>query len=367
MGLSAIPGLPLWAAILISALFAATICIVVSLAIERFGGIVGGLLGSLPLNVIPPALGLWLQFRFQGSPFHDPFLTATGLENFQRGLISIIGGMLLNVPFLLMWQHLPSFIGTRFPSWAPSRVLAAVLVISISCWILLAIGIVSLLSSLNPQALATGNAAPISAPVLPEHLVALYGAAAAITAAMIIVGVIVGWSSPPAPKGKASVPFPQLLLRGCLAACAIGASVALGQVSSYAAVTAALRESWEEAGVRALHPDHAVLLGTLEHTPKGKPHKPQKFWWYGYAADTVESTAAAPALQECAAGEDWPEHKIRERAWFPLAEARKVLTKSNMVPALEWAIEKFGLVEVQESGGDLQGSIIPVLSSVGRS
>ncbi|ORZ40616.1 hypothetical protein BCR44DRAFT_131248 [Catenaria anguillulae PL171] len=239
MGLSAIPGLPLWAAILISALFAATICIVVSLAIERFGGIVGGLLGSLPLNVIPPALGLWLQFRFQGSPFHDPFLTATGLENFQRGLISIIGGMLLNVPFLLMWQHLPSFIGTRFPSWAPSRVLAAVLVISISCWILLAIGIVSLLSSLNPQALATGNAAPISAPVLPEHLVALYGAAAAITAAMIIVGVIVGWSSPPAPKGKASVPFPQLLLRGCLAACAIGASVALGQVSSYAAGVAA--------------------------------------------------------------------------------------------------------------------------------
>ncbi|KAI9189308.1 hypothetical protein H9P43_000739 [Blastocladiella emersonii ATCC 22665] len=122
-------------------------------------------------------------------------------------------------------------------------------------------------------------------------------------------------------------------------------------------VTAAIRESWEEAGVRAADETRVVLLGTLDHTPKKKPHKPQKFWWYGYAADGVEG------IKEFPAGPEWPEHEIRERAWFPLAEARKVLTKGNMVPALDWAVKQFGLIEptaADAAAAPLTGSIIPI-------
>ncbi|KAI9220374.1 NUDIX hydrolase domain-like protein [Blastocladiella britannica] len=127
-------------------------------------------------------------------------------------------------------------------------------------------------------------------------------------------------------------------------------------------LSAALRETWEEAGVRCVHTDAAVLLGELDHTPGGKPNKPQRFWWYGYAVERVDGTGE-PALAECAAGPEWPEHAIRARMWFPLAEARKVLTKKNMVPALEWAVAHYNLTTEPPSilpPAPLVDTIIPV-------
>ena len=46
--------------VLISALLAGLIAILVTLAIERWGGLTGGLLGTMPSTIVPAAAGIYL-------------------------------------------------------------------------------------------------------------------------------------------------------------------------------------------------------------------------------------------------------------------------------------------------------------------
>ena len=72
--------------ILIPGFAAALAAILVTLAIERLGGQLGGILGTLPLTVVPASLGL-----FHADPRADVFATA---------MSAIPLGMLLNAAFL---------------------------------------------------------------------------------------------------------------------------------------------------------------------------------------------------------------------------------------------------------------------------
>ena len=46
--------------ILLSAVFAGLVAIAVTVAIERWGGVIGGILGTLPTTIIPAAIGMYL-------------------------------------------------------------------------------------------------------------------------------------------------------------------------------------------------------------------------------------------------------------------------------------------------------------------
>lgn len=75
------------------ALFAALVAIGVTAAVERFGSLVGGLIGTLPSTIVPAALGIAAQ-----SP--EPI-------QFQTAMFATAPGMLLNALFLWVWQVLP--------------------------------------------------------------------------------------------------------------------------------------------------------------------------------------------------------------------------------------------------------------------
>lgn len=105
------------------ALFAGLVAIGVTAAVERFGGLVGGLIGTLPSTIVPAALGIAAQ-----SP--DEF-------QFQSAMFATAPGMLLNATFLWVWQVLPG----RLPALSNGARFVGVLCASLSVWALGAFGL----------------------------------------------------------------------------------------------------------------------------------------------------------------------------------------------------------------------------------
>jgi 8-oxo-dGTP pyrophosphatase MutT (NUDIX family) len=87
--------------------------------------------------------------------------------------------------------------------------------------------------------------------------------------------------------------------------------------------TAALKETWEEAGV----------LGDLVEPPVTQ-----------YPIDSKEPGKMVTVFLLCVreVGKDWPEKSVRKRRWVPLEKAEKVLAKSQLkeiLPRIEEAIQ----------------------------
>ena len=47
--------------ILAAALFAGIVAVLVTVAVEKWGGIVGGILGTLPTTIVPATIGMYLE------------------------------------------------------------------------------------------------------------------------------------------------------------------------------------------------------------------------------------------------------------------------------------------------------------------
>ncbi|KAI9141682.1 hypothetical protein BKA69DRAFT_1071986 [Paraphysoderma sedebokerense] len=125
--------------IIVSGLFACAVAILVSLAIERFGGVVGGVLGSIPTTIVPAAYGFWVQFSGKDN----------GVSEFQRALMSVSPGMVLNGGFLILWRYLPNIYRRWFPGISMYRLLASVLITSTMIWLGFAISLVTILRAVN--------------------------------------------------------------------------------------------------------------------------------------------------------------------------------------------------------------------------
>ena len=85
--------------ILLAAALAGLVAIAVTVAIEKFGGVIGGILGTVPTTIVPAAAFMWMA-----EPKSDAFDPAMGM---------IPVGMLLNAIFLWLWRVVPP----RIPSW----------------------------------------------------------------------------------------------------------------------------------------------------------------------------------------------------------------------------------------------------------
>ena len=79
-----------------SAFFAGAVAILATVAIERFGGSLGGILGSAPTTIVPASIGFWLG--------------ANGVQNFQDSLFAVPAGMCVNAVFLYSWRIFPKYI-----------------------------------------------------------------------------------------------------------------------------------------------------------------------------------------------------------------------------------------------------------------
>ena len=200
-------------AVLAPALFAGLVAIGVTIAIERWGGVVGGLVGSLPTTIVPAAAGISAQL--------PP-------EAFADAMYAVPVGMLIDVGFLYLWRWVPP----RLPAWGTRGRLAATGGLALAAWGLLA----------GVAVMAMGAARGAGAPLI------LAGVGTAGT--MIVVGVLACLDRPPAPGGSRPVGLVTLLARGVLAAAAIGAAVAIAALGGDLA-----------AGVASVFP--AIFLTTM--------------------------------------------------------------------------------------------------------
>ena len=171
---------------LITAAYAGLVAIGVTVAIERLGGRLGGLIGSIPTTIIPASLGFWW--------------VAESTELFRESLYAVPAGMLVNALFLYSWRVLPprlriANLGLR---------LAAVVALSLLGW---------------------GLCAAVLMTAMRQAPVALLWVAVLLCVGQLLFGLWACLDNPPAPKGSRRVGPATLAARGVLAAAAIGGSV----------------------------------------------------------------------------------------------------------------------------------------------
>jgi hypothetical protein len=190
-----------------ASLFAGLVAIGATLAIERWGGVLGGFVATLPSTIVPATWGLW---------------SSVGSVGYREAMAAVPLGMLVNAVFLHLWRVIPP----RLP--AGRHRLGWTLALSLLGWLLLALASLALLAIVRSRA---------SGMLLP------FAIAIAITA--WVFGVIACLDGAPAPGGTRSVRPTVVLARGVLAAAAVGlaihlAGLGLGLASGLAAVFPAI-------------------------------------------------------------------------------------------------------------------------------
>lgn len=105
-------------ALLLPALFSGMVAIFVTRVIERLGGLLGGIVGTLPTTIVPAAIGIWDQS-------HD-------VEGFRQAMYGTPPAMFLSALFLASWKYLPP----RLPAWPPAWRLGIVITLSLCAWCL---------------------------------------------------------------------------------------------------------------------------------------------------------------------------------------------------------------------------------------
>ena len=172
----------LWVAIL-----AGSMAIFATVCIERFGGKLGGLLGSLPTTIVPASLG-----------FHSHAANEVELS---ASLAVVPIGMLINAIFLYVWRILPPKLPGKFSLY--SRLLT----MSTSSLLIWAICAFAFLQAMDF--------------VASPHILWVGIAGQSI---LIAFGIWACKDGIPAPKGTRPVKAIVLLSRGLLAGLAVGFS-----------------------------------------------------------------------------------------------------------------------------------------------
>jgi hypothetical protein len=175
------------ASILVSALLAGVVAIAVTVAIEKWGGLVGGLLGTVPSTIVPAGVGMYL---------------AGGQEEVVTSMMVVPLGMLLNALFLGAWLVLPRWFSKT------SRPLLLTSVGALAFWFVLGTAVWFLLQN------------TVASILLTEQELARLG-----LGLLMIIAVAFNLRPQPTPKGTNAVSKSVLLARGSMAAIAIGLAV----------------------------------------------------------------------------------------------------------------------------------------------
>ena len=174
------------ASILVSALLAGVVATAVTVAIEKWGGLVGGLLGTAPSTIVPAGIGMYLA----------------GGEAALMASMSIVPlGMLLNALFLGAWLVLPRWMANT------SRPLLWTSLGALMFW-----AVLGLLMLVLVDEVLSAN--------MDERALALFG-----SALLFITAVVFNRRPNPTPKGTNAVSKTVLTARGTMAAIAIGIAV----------------------------------------------------------------------------------------------------------------------------------------------
>ncbi|GJQ09389.1 hypothetical protein GpartN1_g1180.t1 [Galdieria partita] len=196
-----------WKVALFSGSFAGLLAILITLGIESFGGLYGGIIGSLPGTIVPASIGIWNQcdrnaYRFRISMFSSPI------------------GLATNSVFLLSWRVVPPLLPAV---WSLKQRLGAMILISFFCWFLIATAVLYFTQSLYSL-----------------FQVELVGGLAAVL--KLVLGIAATWKPPPTPASSSleRVSKRVLLFRGFFAFLAVFVAVLLSHVNDFVAGVAAV-------------------------------------------------------------------------------------------------------------------------------
>ena len=151
--------------ILPAAIAAGLVAIVVTVLIERFGGVVGGALGTVPTTIVPAVAGM---------------AAAQGEQELMDSLSVVPAGMLINAIFLSVWIYLPRATA----SLGSERSLAVTNATALLAWAMF--GMVTILCIGELSEYGTG-----------PRTIGMIGIA--LTA---VFGIVLGWKPYESPKGE---------------------------------------------------------------------------------------------------------------------------------------------------------------------
>ena len=104
--------------VLLAALMAGIVATTVTVLIEKYGGVVGGILGTIPTTIIPASIGM---------------ASEGGNDALIVSLAIVPAGMLINAIFLSIWALLPD----KLPkTWSQNSSLIFTSIISLIIWAL---------------------------------------------------------------------------------------------------------------------------------------------------------------------------------------------------------------------------------------
>ncbi len=172
-----------------AALFAGFVAIAVTLLIERYGGAIGGILGTIPTTIVPAAAGMAL---------------ATNDTDLNISLAIVPAGMLINGLFLVNWKILPTYFNDTEKIYTT---LFTITIISLSIWSLSGLVILRIIELGYDSSLSSFEIG-----LLGQSL-------------LVILGVGMSWRIDSTPRGKNKVNKYVLFSRGIMAAFAIGVAV----------------------------------------------------------------------------------------------------------------------------------------------
>ena len=177
--------------IILYGVFAGLVAILVTVAIERFGGFIGGVLGTIPSTIIPAAAGVY---------------AIEGEESLIASMSVVPIGMLINGMFLGVWIVFPKYINKT------NLKLPITILVSLCTWAVLAF-----ISLLIARQVTDG--------MISEAMLGIIG-----LVALAILAVRFNIQSRDAPKGKNKVPLAILSIRGIAAGLAIAACLVLAEL-----------------------------------------------------------------------------------------------------------------------------------------
>ncbi len=225
-------------ALVLPAAFAGIVAVLSTIAVERLGGTLGGVLSSIPTTIVPAAIGIW------GA--------GDDVDGFRRAMAFVPIGILLNAGYLVLWRVIPAAVGRH----TRSHLLLSTVVIALGAWLAVATGIMQLNEMVQPS--------------VEQSLVV--GAIAFATG--IALGIAANLTPHPAPRGVRRVAPTILVVRGIAAALVIafalvlkraGLPVASGIASVFPVIfTTIMVATWLAQGAHV--PTGAVgpmALGTL--------------------------------------------------------------------------------------------------------
>jgi hypothetical protein len=208
---------------ILSGLFSGIVAALVSIGIEKYGGNVGGILGSSPSTIIPAIAGLWITL---GGASQQEII------DFQKSLLIICPGVVVNACFLYCWRVLPKLYEPIVHKYrnASGILLAMVATSSFLIWLFLATALV-LFSQIISENIVDSSTVSVFHIISDSRINGLFYMSVISIVVHVAFGVVSCWNTVKSSKSSVKVTAWTNLLRGTAASVSIFLAVLLSNIN----------------------------------------------------------------------------------------------------------------------------------------